>query len=87
MQTDPVVNTGEDQENVASTLGHALKPQTKGYMKKLNRNIKKKDEPKIKKMTMIDKYRKQELPSSMAERKAANSFQKTNNAEKASKSI
>lgn len=48
-----------------------MKPQAKGYMKKLNRVIKKKDEPKTKKMTMIDKYRKQELPSSQAERKAA----------------
>jgi len=38
-------------------------------------------------MTMIDKYRKQELPTSQAERKAANTFMKGANAEKASKSI
>jgi hypothetical protein len=71
VQTDPEVKIGENLEQFASTLTHVMKPQAKGYMKKLNRVIKKKDEPKTKKMTMIDKYRKQELPSSQAERKAA----------------
>ena len=56
-------------------------------MKNLNRIVKKKEESKLKKMTMIDKYRKQELPTTQSERKAANSFIKGSNAEKAQQRI
>ena len=56
-------------------------------MKKLNKIVKKKEDTKVKKMTMIDKYRKQELPANQSERKAASSFMKGSNAEKANKRI
>ena len=56
-------------------------------MKNLNRIVKKKEESKLKKITMIDKYRKQELPTTQSERKAANSFIKGSNAEKAQQRI
>jgi len=52
-------------------------------MKNLNRIVKKKDDSKTKKMTMIDKYRKQELPENQRERNAAKLFMKGSNAEKA----
>ena len=52
-----------DDSNQTLRSTSTLKPQKKNYMKNLNRNVKKKEESKLKKMTMIDKYRKQELPA------------------------
>ena len=51
-------------------------------MKNLNRVVKKKEDLRSKKMTIIDKYRKQELPENQRERKAATNFMKGSNAEK-----
>jgi len=76
------VKPGDDSNQTLGSIS-ALKPQKKNYMKNLNRIVKKKEESKLKKMTMIDKYRKQELPTTQSERKAANSFIKGSNAEKA----
>ena len=56
-------------------------------MKKLNRIVKTKEDTRAKKITMVDKYRRLELPINKAERTAATSFMKGSNAGKANKRI
>lgn len=56
-------------------------------MRKLNRSVKTKQENKTKNITIIDKYRKQELPANKTERKAASNFMKGSNADKVNKRI
>ena len=56
-------------------------------MKNLNRVVKKKEDSRSKKITIIDKYRKQELPENQRERKAASNFMKGSNAEKCQQRI
>ena len=72
---------GDDSNQLTSSIS-ALKPQKKNYMKNLNRVVKKKEDSRSKKITIIDKYRKQELPENQRERKAASNFMKGSNAEK-----
>jgi hypothetical protein len=74
-------------EDFASSIGLSLKPYPKSYMKKLNRIVKTKEDTRAKKITMVDKYRKLELPINKAERTAATSFMKGSNAGKANKRI
>ena len=63
----------------------AAKIQVRNYMKKQNRQIKTKQEESQKKLSLLDKFRKQELPGTKAEKKQAEIFMKGANAQKASK--